>query len=101
MDIRILKSPPELEAGYTVLKELRTHLTFTEFLTTYKAAHQADGYTLAPTSHQISTTEGDMPDILGVLGLRKLNIAHGYASPSQPCGCPNYRASHPPRYEIW
>ena len=70
MEVKVLKSPPELEAGYAVLKELRTNLTFTDFITLYKSAHQTDGYTL------IGMVENDR--YVAVMGYRILHdFVHG------------------------
>ena len=70
MEIKTLKSPPELESGYAVLKELRTNLTFTDFISLYKVAHQSDGYTM------VAVFENER--IVAVMGYRILHdFVHG------------------------
>ena len=70
MEYQVLKSPPELEDGYALLKELRTNLSFTDFITLYKRARETDGYTLIGAF--------DNERMIGVMGYRILyDFIHG------------------------
>ncbi len=46
MQVQELRTPAALERGYGILKELRTELSYQEFVSLYEAAKAADGYTL-------------------------------------------------------
>mgnify|MGYP000016341214 CR=1 FL=1 len=46
MDIQTLKTPSELEAAFSLIKELRPHLDFSGFMDLYQKAHQHNGYIL-------------------------------------------------------
>ncbi|MEA9357411.1 GNAT family N-acetyltransferase [Bacteriovorax sp. PP10] len=46
MKIHIAKTPSDLESFYPLLTELRTHLTYENFLDTYHHAHKNDQYEL-------------------------------------------------------
>jgi ribosomal protein S18 acetylase RimI-like enzyme len=66
-EIITIQSPAQLEACYSVMKELRPELTFQEFVRIYELAKAADSYTLA------AIFEG--PECIAVMGYR---ILHDY-----------------------
>lgn len=69
-EIRELGTPPELDKGYSVLKQLRTELSLADFLTLYKRSRVHDGYRLIG----IFLEERCM----GVMGVRVLyDFVHG------------------------
>ena len=60
----IVQSQTELERCYPVIKELRPHLRFEDFLEYYQQAHASDGYEIAA----IESQQG----IVAVMGYRFL-----------------------------
>jgi ribosomal protein S18 acetylase RimI-like enzyme len=70
MEIRILKTKPELEKAYHVLHELRQDLDLGQFFSLYKSAKRADDYTLVA-----ALVDGKE---VGVMGYRTLyDYVHG------------------------
>jgi GNAT superfamily N-acetyltransferase len=71
-DLSLVKanSSQELERFYPVMKELRTNLSFNDFLHLYEKAHQADGYEVVGFESQ--------GRIVAVMGYRVLHdLVHG------------------------
>ena len=65
-----LSTPAQLELAYLVLKELRTELSFEDFIATYGEARKANRYTM------VGATEGDR--LVAVMGYRILHdFVHG------------------------
>ncbi len=63
--ILIVKNRSELEKCFPVMKELRPHLTFADFISIYEDAHRNDGY-------EIVAIEDDN-NILAIMGYRILS----------------------------
>ena len=61
----IITSTQDLKRCYPVMKELRTHLSFEDFISIYKKSHKNDGYEIAAIEDQGS--------ILAVMGYRFLH----------------------------
>ncbi len=70
MEVREIRTANEKESAFVVLKELRSHLTFDEFIGLYEAARKADHYTLLAAYEEDS--------IVGLMGYRVLSdFVHG------------------------
>ncbi len=60
----VVKTKPDLERCYPVMKELRPHLSFEDYISIYDQSHASDGYEIVA----IENNEG----ILAVMGYRFL-----------------------------
>lgn len=63
--IFVAQSKSDLERCYPVLKELRTHLSFADFMSIYEQAHRSDGYELVAIE--------DLGQVVAVMGYRFLS----------------------------
>lgn len=68
--ITLAKSHEDLERCYSIIKELRKDLSFSDYLSVYENAHKADGYEMA-------TLEGE-GQVFAAMGFRILHdFVHG------------------------
>lgn len=61
----VIKSRTDLERCYPIMKELRPHLSFEDYISVYEQSHASDGYEIAAIE--------DKSTILAVIGYRFLS----------------------------